>query len=147
MKPHELTPPKGSHRRRRRVGRGDGSGRGSYSGRGIKGQKARSGGGVRPNFAGGQLPMTKALPKLRGFTNPFRKEYIGVNLERLQGFPEGSRVTPETLREAKILKNLKQPVKILGLGKLERPLTVAAHRFSKVARVAIEAAGGTVEDL
>ena len=147
MKQHQLAPAKGAHRFRRRVGRGDGSGRGSYSGRGMKGQKARSGGGVRPNFAGGQLPLTKALPMLRGFTNIFRTEYAVVNLETLAQFPKGSRVTPETLKEARVLKNLKQPVKILGRGTLERPLTVAAHRFSKAARVAIEAVGGTVEQL
>ncbi len=147
MKQHQLTPSPGSHRRRRRIGRGDGSGRGSYSGRGMKGQKSRSGGGVRPNFEGGQLPMTKALPMLRGFTNIFRIEYAEVNLERLAGFPKGSRVSPQELKEAGILKNTRQPVKVLGNGKLEQPLTVAAHRFSKSARAAIEATGGTVEEL
>ena len=104
-------------------------------------------GGVRVNFAGGQLPLTKALPMLKGFTNIFRIEYAVVNLETLAQFPKGSRVTPETLKEAKVLKNLKQPVKVLGRGNLERPLTVAAHRFSKAARAAIEAVGGTVEEL
>jgi large subunit ribosomal protein L15 len=113
----------------------------------MKGQKSRSGGGVRPNFAGGQLPLTKALPMLRGFTNIFRQEYAVVNLETLSRFPEGSRVSPETLKEARVLKNMTHPVKVLGRGNLERPLTVAAHRFSKAARAAIEAIGGTVEEL
>ena len=147
MKQHHLTPARGARRKPRRIGRGDGSGKGSYSGRGMKGQKSRSGGGVRPNFEGGQLPMTKAMPMLRGFTNIFRQEYAEVNLEGLAGFPKGSRVTPQTLKEAGMLKNLKQPVKVLARGKLTKPLTVAAHRFSKAARGAIEAAGGTVEDL
>ena len=147
MKQHHLTPARGARRKPRRIGRGDGSGKGSYSGRGMKGQKSRSGGGVRPNFEGGQLPMTKAMPMLRGFTNIFHQEYAEVNLEGLAGFPKGSRVTPQTLKEAGMLKNLKQPVKVLARGKLTKPLTVAAHRFSKAARGAIEAAGGTVEDL
>ena len=147
MKQHELTPSPRSRRTHRRVGRGDGSGRGSYSGRGMKGQKSRSGGGVRPNFEGGQLPMTKRLPMLRGFTNIFRREYAAVNLKRLAGFPTGRRVTPQELKDKGILKNLKRPVKVLGNGKLEGPFTVVAHRFSKAARAAIEAAGGSVEQL
>ena len=147
MKQHELTPSPRSRRTHRRVGRGDGSGRGSYSGRGMKGQKSRSGGGVRPNFEGGQTPMTKRLPMLRGFTNIFRTEYAEVNLERLAGFPTGSRVTPQELKDKGILKNLKRPVKVLANGKLEGPFTVVAHRFSKAARAAIEAAGGSVEQL
>ena len=147
MKQHDLKPNQGAHRQHRRVGRGDGSGRGNYSGRGMKGQKARSGGGVRRGFAGGQLAMMKALPMLRGFTNIFRIEYEPVNLERLSRFPEGSRVTPATLAEAGILKNEKQRVKVLGRGTLTTPLTVVAHRFSRAARSAIEAAGGSVEEL
>ncbi|MBI4201249.1 MAG: 50S ribosomal protein L15 [Chloroflexi bacterium] len=147
MKEHELRPPIGAHRRSRRVGRGDGSGRGSYSGRGIKGQKARTGGGVRRGFAGGQLSFIKALPTLRGFTNIFRTEYAVVNLERLNRFAPGTRVTPESLKEAGILKNDRQLVKVLAGGTLKASLTVAAHRFSKAARTAIEAAGGAVEEL
>jgi len=147
MKEHELRADKGAHRQRRRVGRGNGSGRGNYSGRGMKGQKARSGGGVRHSFSGGQLTMIKALPRLRGFTNIFRTEYTEVNLELLGRFPQGSRVTPATLKETGILKSEKQRVKILGRGSLKTPLTVAAHRFSKSARTAIEAVGGTVEEL
>ena len=147
MRQHELGPNAGAHRRRRRIGRGDGSGRGNYSGRGMKGQKSRSGGKLRRGFAGGQLPMMKSLPMLRGFTNIFRVEYAEVNLERLTRFPEGSKVTPAALKEAGILKSEKQPVKILGRGSLDRSLVVAAHRFTRSARAAIEAAGGSVEDL
>ncbi len=146
MKQHELIPSKGAHRRSRRVGRGDGS-RGSYSGRGIKGQKARAGGGTRRGFAGGQLPLIKSLPSLRGFTNIFRHEYVAVNLDRLNGFPQGSSVTPAAMVEAGIIKGVKQPVKILGRGTLTVPLKVSAHRFSASARTAIEAAGGSVEEL
>ena len=102
---------------------------------------------MRRGFAGGQLSVAKSLPRLRGFTNIFRIEYAEVNLERLTRFPQGSKITPATLKEAGILKSEKQRVKILGRGTLKTPLTVAAHRFSKAARVAIEAAGGTVEEL
>ena len=147
MKQHELKPNQGSNRTRKRVGRGDGSGRGSYSGRGMKGQKSRSGGGVRPNFEGGQLPMTKSMPMLRGFTNIFRQEYAEINLDTLSRFPIGSRIAPEDLKGKGIIKNLKQPIKILGNGKLDGPFTVIAHRFSKSARTAIEAAGGTTEQI
>ncbi len=148
MKEHEFKPNEGSHRRRRRVGRGDGSGRGSYSGRGIKGQKARTGGGtVRRGFAGGQLPIMKALPMLRGFTNIFREEYAAVNLGRLNGFPPGTEVTPALLQEAGIVRKRNQKVKVLAGGTLNVSLTVSAHRFSTTARSAIEAAGGMVEEL
>ena len=102
---------------------------------------------MRRGFAGGQLSVAKSLPRLRGFTNIFRIEYAEVNLERLTRFPQGSKITPATLKEAGILKSEKQRVKILGQGTLKTPLTVVAHRFSKAARVAIEAAGGTVEEL
>lgn len=148
MKEHDFRPSNGSHRRGKRVGRGDGSGRGSYSGRGIKGQKSRSGGGtVRRGFAGGQLPIMKALPMLRGFTNVFREEYAEVNLERLNGFTSGTKVTPTLLQEAGILRKQNQRVKVLGGGTLKVSLAVAAHRFSASARSAIEAAGGSVEEL
>ena len=147
MKQHELQPTPGAHRRRRRVGRGDGSGRGSYSGRGMKGQKSRTGAKIRRGFSGGELPLMKSLPTLRGFTNKFRVEYAEVNLERLATFPSGTRVTPSAMKEAGILKNEKAPVKVLGRGTLDRPLTVVAHKFSKAALAAIEAAGGAVEAL
>ncbi len=147
MQQHELRPGENARRDRKRRGRGDGSGHGSYSGRGIKGQNSRSGGGVRPNFEGGQLPMTKALPHLRGFTNIFRTEYSGVNLDKLNGFPADSQVTPQALVATGILRNLKRPVKILGRGEVDVPLSVEAHRFSASARAKIEAAGGTVTEL
>ena len=113
----------------------------------MKGQKARSGGSLRRGFAGGQLPLMKALPMLRGFNNIFRVEYEEVNLEQLERFRKGSRVTPAVLKEAGILKNENRPVKILGRGTLGKPLKVAAQRFSKSARAAIESAGGSVEQL
>ena len=146
MSQHELRPPRGAKRARKRVGRGDGSGHGSFSGRGMKGQNSRSGGGVRPGFEGGQLPITRALPGLRGFTNPFRKEFSVVNVDRLAGFPANSEVTPQAMVEAGFVKNLKRPVKVLGRGDLDFPLTVEAHSFSGSARRKIEAAGGNVKE-
>ena len=147
MRQHDLRAPKGARRPRKRVGRGDGSGHGSFSGRGVKGQSSRSGGGVRPGFEGGQLPLTKALPSMRGFTNIFRKEYDPVNLDRLSSFPAGSEVTLERMVEAGIVKNLRIRVKILGRGELDTPLAVEAHRFSGSARRKIEAAGGSVREI
>ena len=128
------------------MGRGDGSGYGSYSGRGVKGQKSRSGGGVRPTFEGGQLPIVKALPSLRGFTNIFRTEYSVVNVGRLASFTADSEVTPRALLDRGILRNLKRPVKILGNGDIDVPLVVEAHKFSVSAREKIEAAGGVVRE-
>ncbi len=147
MQQHELGPPKGAREKRKRVGRGDASGHGSYSGRGMKGQKARSGGGVRPGFEGGQIPLYLRLPSLRGFTNIFRKEYAVVNVEKLSGFPENAEVTPQSLVDAGLVRNSRMPVKVLGEGPLNKPLTVEAHRFSKSAREKIEAAGGTVRQI
>ena len=146
MQQHLLRQPKGAKRSRKRVGRGDGSGYGSYSGRGVKGQKARSGGGVRPTFEGGQLPIVKALPTLRGFTNIFRTEYSVVNVGRLASFTADSEVTPRVLLDRGILRNLKRPVKILGNGDIDVPLVVEAHKFSVSAREKIEAAGGVVRE-
>ena len=145
MKQHQLKSARGARTRYRRVGRGDGSGRGNYSGRGMKGQKSRSGGKMRRGFSGGTLPLMKALPMLRGFTNIFRVEYQEVNLERLHSFPSDAAVNPTTLKESGIIKSDKKPVKILGRGTLTTPLNVTAHKFSKSARAAIEAAGGSVE--
>lgn len=147
MQQHDLRPPKGAKKSRRRVGRGDGSGFGSFSGRGMKGQNSRTGGGVRPSFEGGQLPLSKKLPKIRGFTNIFRTRYSVVNVESLAAFPSESEVTPQALNEAGILKNLKYPVKILGRGELNVPLVVSAHKFSTSARRQIEAAGGSVREI
>ena len=145
MKPNQLKSAKGARTRYRRVGRGDGSGRGNYSGRGMKGQKSRSGGKLRRGFSGGTLPLMKSLPMLRGFTNIFRVEYQEVNLERLHSFPSDAAVNPTTLKELGIIRSDKKPVKILGRGALQTPLNVTAHKFSKSARAAVEAAGGSVE--
>ncbi|AZB41273.1 50S ribosomal protein L15 [Bacillus sp. FJAT-42376] len=144
MKLHELKPAEGSRRERNRLGRGIGSGNGKTAGKGHKGQNARSGGGVRLGFEGGQTPLFRRLPK-RGFTNINRKEYAVVNLERLNRFEEGTEVTPELLLETGVLSSTKAGVKILGDGKIEKKLTVKANKFSSSAKEAIEAAGGTAE--
>ena len=144
MKLHELKPAEGSRKVRNRVGRGIGSGNGKTAGKGHKGQNARSGGGVRPGFEGGQMPLFQRLPK-RGFTNINRKDYAVINLDRLNSFDEGTEVTPELLLETGALSKLKAGVKILGNGKLEKKLTVKANKFSASAKEAIEAAGGTAE--
>ena len=147
MMEHVLTPAKGARKRRKRVGRGDSAGQGSYAGRGIKGQKSRSGGGPRPGFEGGQLPIIKALPMKRGFSNIFKTYYSLVKLDVLDQFNAGERITPELLREQGYLRDRKKPVKILGDGQLSKSLTVAAHKFTRSAREKIEAAGGKVEEL
>ena len=144
MKLHELQPAAGSRQERNRVGRGQGSGNGKTAGRGSKGQKARSGGGVRLGFEGGQTPLFRRIPK-RGFQNINRKEYAVVNLETLNRFEDGQEVTAAVLVEAGIVKNEKDGIKVLANGKLERKLTVKANKFSQAAKEAIEAAGGTVE--
>ncbi|MGE5626850.1 MAG: 50S ribosomal protein L15 [Solirubrobacterales bacterium] len=144
MKLHELSPAEGSRKAPKRIGRGTGSGLGRNAGKGEKGQKARSGGGVRPGFEGGQMPLYRRLPK-RGFTNIFAKEYSTLNIDRLNIFEDGTEVTPELLLEMKIVKKAKNGVKILGNGELQKKLTVKAAKFSKVAAEKIEAAGGKVE--
>lgn len=144
MKLHELKPAEGSRKERNRVGRGTGSGNGKTSGKGHKGQKARSGGGVRPGFEGGQMPLFQRLPK-RGFTNINRKDYAIVNLETLNRFDEGTEVTPELLIETGVVSNAKSGIKILGNGTLEKKLTIKAHKFSASAKEAIENAGGNTE--
>ncbi|GIP41478.1 50S ribosomal protein L15 [Paenibacillus sp. J31TS4] len=144
MKLHELTPAEGSRHVRKRVGRGIASGTGKTSGKGHKGQKARSGGGVRPGFEGGQNPLYRRLPK-RGFTNISRKEYAVVNLDRLNDFAEGTEVTPELLLTSGIVKNPKSGIKILGVGELSVKLTVKANKFSQSAVEKIQAAGGQTE--
>ncbi|XOT27600.1 50S ribosomal protein L15 [Bacillus subtilis subsp. subtilis] len=144
MKLHELKPSEGSRKTRNRVGRGIGSGNGKTAGKGHKGQNARSGGGVRPGFEGGQMPLFQRIPK-RGFTNINRKEYAVVNLDKLNGFAEGTEVTPELLLETGVISKLNAGVKILGNGKLEKKLTVKANKFSASAKEAVEAAGGTAE--
>ncbi|MBI4213838.1 MAG: 50S ribosomal protein L15 [Chloroflexi bacterium] len=147
MRQHEFAPPGGAHRRRRRVGRGYGSGRGKTSGAGTKGQKARSGGRVPPYFEGGQLPLVRKLPYRRGFNNPFRVEYQVVNVGQLEKLDAGSEVSPETMRAAGLVRKKALPVKVLGSGSLTKKLTVQVHAFSKSARAAIEAAGGTAVEL
>ena len=147
MMEHEIRAPRGARRSKRRVGRGDASGKGSYSGRGQKGQKARTGPGPRPGYEGGQLSLLKKLPARRGFVNLFRTEYQVVNLGRLDAFSGDIEVDPQALASAGIVKDAKVPVKVLGGGELNKPLTVAAHRFSASARQKIEAAGGTDVEL
>ncbi|MCL6548107.1 MAG: 50S ribosomal protein L15 [Alicyclobacillus sp.] len=145
MKLHELKPAPGSRKARKRVGRGTSSGHGKTSTRGHKGQWARSGGGVRPGFEGGQTPLFRRLPK-RGFTNaPFKKEYAVVNLGDLNRFPEGTVVTPELLKEHRLVRNFRDGVKVLAKGDLNVKLTVRAHAYSGAAKEKIEALGGTAE--
>jgi len=147
MKLHELRPAKGAKKNRKRVGRGIAAGQGKTAGRGTKGQNARSGGGVRPYFEGGQLPLVRRLPHKRGFTNIFKVYYTPVNLDRLDEFAAGDEVSPAALAEAGIIKSPREPVVILGRGELDRSLTVKAHRFSASAREKILAAGGSAEVL
>jgi large subunit ribosomal protein L15 len=147
MEAHELKPPAGSRHKRKRVGRGNASGHGTYSGRGMKGQKARSGGGVRLGFEGGQTPLIKRLPHRRGFTNIFRVEYIPVSVGQLERFEAGTEVTPELLRQVGIIKNMRQPVKVLGDGQISKALTVRVQKFSATAKEKIEAAGGSAEEV
>ncbi len=144
MQLHELKPSEGSRKERKRLGRGTGSGQGKTAGKGHKGQNARSGGGVRLGFEGGQTPLFRRLPK-RGFTNIHRKEFAEVNLDTLNRFADGLEITPELLIEARIVKKAKAGIKILGNGKVEKKLVVKAHKFSASAVKAIEAAGGKIE--
>ena len=147
MRLDQLRAPIGARRSRKRVGRGNSS-QGTYSGRGLKGQKARSGGGVRPSFEGGQNPMVKRLPTQRGFVNIFRKEYAIVNLDMLAArFDQESEVTPMALKEARLIRGLNLPVKVLGRGEIDRAITITAHRFSEEARRKIEAAGGIAVEI
>jgi large subunit ribosomal protein L15 len=146
MKQHEIQPAPGSNKKRTRSGRGISAGRGKTAGRGTKGQASRSGGTKGPYFEGGQLPLVRRLPMLGGFTNLWRVEYVPVNVERLNGFPAGSEITPEVMAETGIIKSGKL-VKVLGEGKVDRALTVKAHKFSASAREKILAAGGSVEEL
>ena len=133
---------------RKRVGRGDASGNGSYSGRGMKGQKSRSGGGVRPGFEGGQLPMIKRLPSLRGFTNVFKKQFNAVNLDRImEKFPEGGDIETKDLVAAKVIRDNGHPTKILGRGEVTVGLNITANKFTKSAKEKIETAGGSVKVL
>ncbi|MDY6826433.1 MAG: 50S ribosomal protein L15 [Bacillota bacterium] len=144
MRLHDLRPPEGARKVAKRKGRGIGSGLGKTAGRGQKGQKSRSGSGIRRGFEGGQMPYFQRLPK-RGFTNIYKQKWNIVNIEDLKKFEEGTVVTPELMQEAGLLSNLRDPLKILGNGKLDRKLEVHANHFSKPAREKIEAAGGKAE--
>lgn len=145
MKLHELKPNEGTVKNRKRLGRGTATGQGKTAGRGQDGQNSRSGGGTRPGFEGGQMPLYRRIPK-RGFSNyPFKKEWTIVNIEDLNAFEEGTVITPELLKEAGMIKKFNDGVKILGDGQLEKKLTIKAHKFSQSAIEKIEAAGGKAE--
>lgn len=144
MKLHDLKPAVGATTAPKRLGRGTGSGLGKTSGKGHKGAKARSGGGKRPGFEGGQMPLTMRLPK-RGFTNKWRTEYVAINVDRLEIFEDGQVVTPVELIEMGIIKKIEDGVKIMGNGELTKKLTVRANKFTASAKEKIEAAGGKAE--
>jgi len=144
MKLHELKPVEGSRKSQKRLGRGTGSGLGKTAGKGMKGQNSRSGGGTKPGFEGGQMPLYRRLPK-RGFTNIFAKQIVEVNIERLNIFENGTEVTEALLKERGVVSKTLDGVKILGNGELTKSLTVKVRRFSKSAKEKIEAAGGKVE--
>ncbi len=146
LKLHDLRPAKGANRKRKRVGRGPGSGLGKTAGRGHKGQKSRSGYRSKAGFEGGQMPLYRRLPK-RGFTNIFAKQWVVLNVADLNRFEDGAEVSPATLIETGYVKKLQDGVRVLGEGELKRKLTVRAHHFSESARKKIEAAGGSVEVL
>jgi large subunit ribosomal protein L15 len=147
MQQHNLRPPAGAKHKRKRVGRGDGSGHGSYSGRGCKGQKSRAGGGVRLGFEGGQLALIKRLPRKRGFVNIFKTEYSIVNVGELKVFSPNAEITSKELLEVGLIKSFKYPIKVLGNGDIDRPLVVKANKFSAAAEKKIVAAGGKVEGI
>lgn len=144
MKLHELSPSEGSKKKHFRVGRGHGSGNGKTSGRGQKGQNSRSGGGVRPGFEGGQMPIYRRLPK-RGFTNIFAKKYTSINVEDLNKFEDGTEITAQTLKESGVIKKINDGIVVLGRGDITKKLTIKAKRFSKSAEEKINAAGGKAE--
>ena len=143
MNLNSLKPPAGSRKKRKRVGRGDGSGHGGTSCKGAKGQNARSGGGVSPGFEGGQMPLARRLPK-RGFRNVFRNEIIAINIEKLKGFPAGSVIDEDSLIQAGFVKRKGDGIKILGKGDLDYPLSLRVNMVSRGARSKIEAAGGSI---
>jgi len=148
MQLHDLRPAEGATKKRKRVGRGTGSGRGKTSTRGTKGQNSRTGGGVRLTFEGGQLPLVKRLPKMRGFTNRYGLDFTPVNLDVLeQRFAAGVQITPAVLSKANLVENPTDLVVVLARGEVTKPLNIQTHRISATARQKIEAAGGTVEML
>lgn len=144
MKLHELRPAKGAVKNRKRIGRGTGSGTGTTAGRGSNGQNSRSGGGVRPGFEGGQMPLFRRIPK-RGFRNRNKVEWTIVNIETLNTFENGTEITPALLLETGIIKKLNDGVKVLGNGELNKKLNIKANKFTKSALEKIEAAGGKAE--
>jgi large subunit ribosomal protein L15 len=143
MKINELKPNEGARKRAKRVGRGPGSGHGKTATKGHKGQKARTGGGVKPGFEGGQMPLQRRIPK-RGFKNPFKKEYAVINLKDIAGI-DSDIITPELLKERGIVKSLKDGLKVLAEGEIKRAMTIKAHAFSAQAAQKIKASGGTPE--
>jgi large subunit ribosomal protein L15 len=147
MKLHDLKPNEGANKSRKRVGRGIAAGQGKTAGRGMKGQGARAGGGTRLYHQGGNLPFFRRLPFLRGkgFTPINRVEYNEINLDQLEVFSDGSDITPETLEQARLLRDKRNPIVILGRGDVSVALKVRVHRVSKGARAKIESAGGSVE--
>ena len=144
MKINELSPAEGSRKKRKRVGRGPGSGHGKTCCRGHKGQRSRSGGGVRPGFEGGQMPLHRRLPK-RGFTNIFRKEYNILNVEDLNRFEPNALLDAEAFKQAGLIKKMMDGIKLLGTGEITRPVVVRIQKASKTAKEKVEAAGGKVE--
>lgn len=146
MKLHELCPAPGSTQSPKRLGRGTGSGLGKTAGKGHKGQRARSGGGKLATFEGGQMPLTRRIPK-RGFTNIFAKEYATINVSVLDAFEDGATVTPDLLKQMGLVKKLYDGVKILGEGEITKKLTVKAAKFTQSAKAKIEAAGGSAEEI
>jgi large subunit ribosomal protein L15 len=138
-----LKPPEGSRKKRKRVGRGDGSGHGGTSCKGHKGQNARSGGGVRPGFEGGQMPLSRRLPK-RGFRNPFRREIVIVNIEQLKKFPEGSLIDKDSLISSGLIKRKGDTIKVLGKGNIDYPLSIKVDMISRGAKEKIVNAGGSI---
>ena len=141
-----LKPPEGSRKKRKRIGRGDGSGHGGTSTKGHKGQNARSGGRVRPGFEGGQMPLSRRLPK-RGFRNPFRRNIVIINIDQLKRFPEGSVVDKTSLLEAGLVKRTGDGIKVLGKGNIEYPISVKVDMISRGARDKILAAGGSIVEV
>jgi len=138
-----LKPPEGSRKKRKRIGRGDGSGHGGTSTKGHKGQNARSGGGVRPGFEGGQMPLSRRLPK-RGFRNPFRRNIVTINIDQLRRFPEGSVIDRTALLDAGLVKRIGDGIKVLGKGNIDYPISLKVDMISRGARDKIEAAGGSI---
>jgi large subunit ribosomal protein L15 len=147
MEQNELYPAPGSRKNRKRVGRGNGSGHGTFSGKGMKGQKSRSGVQIQRGFEGGQLPIIKRLPRKRGFHNLYRVEYSPVNVGALDSFAAGTEVTAELLYQEGLIETLDRPVKILADGEIKNAVTVKANKFSEAAKAKIEAAGGKVEEI